>query len=127
MSKDIDYGSILESLNGKIDLDMNNTGSSGKSTAVGWGIPMYSTAVSKSCNTEYISDLNGYACCYTNYSSASHNQSLYIGGVLIQHIGTDIVYGATSVFAPVKIGQTYKIETSGNKVFTMLFIPCSDS
>lgn len=66
-------GLNAELFNSKLDLDLENITNSSKETIIGWGMPDYSTGVSRSWDTSYLADKDTVICYQTNHQSGNDN------------------------------------------------------
>ena len=91
-----------------------------RETVVGWGMPDYSAGVSKSNNTQYTSDKDGFLYAYGYTQNAIIRVT--INGINMSIGGRGDIYGgAVCAFIPISKGDTYKFE--GN-VSAITFYPC---
>ena len=116
---EIDVGEITEALNGKLDQDLSNASANFKETIVGWGMPDYSTAVSKT-NTGFTADKKGFilATTGTMYNSGS---SVSINGTVIWYCsisGTGASIEHASWLIPVDVNDII----TTNNIYTLAFI-----
>lgn len=104
----------------KANTNMDNITSTGKETVVSWGMPDYSAGVSKSNNTQYTSDKDGFLYAYGFTQSAI--VSVIINGINMPIGGrADIYGGGACAFIPISKGDTYKF---GGNASTITFYPC---
>ena len=127
---DTSDGTIMEALNNKADIDLNNLSvedklaliEEHKETIMGWMIPDYSKAESRSKGVEYIAECNGYIRLYLqNGTSNPFDFKIDDFGILYNpregnHYNT---------YPPILIGKGQKYILSGNgTVGSYVFIPC---
>jgi hypothetical protein len=122
-------GVTTEVLNDKLDTDLGNATATAKETVVGWGMPDFSRGVSKSWNTLYQAETNGFF-----YIRGDSNASHTVWGIISQDSSeTNAItlassYGnnSSSNFAsifPVPKGYYYKAGDSGVTNTTCIFYP----
>lgn len=115
---------IQSQLNGKqasgsyANTSASNFNATGKSTIVDWGMPNYKAIVSKSPNTEYTADTNGYIYVYGFETSTIviDGQSFGVGGRGYNYESRD-----TSIW-PIQKGKKYRTPNLSSQ--TVYFIPC---
>ena len=104
----------------KVANGIDRTVASDRETVVGWGMPDYSAGVSKSNNTQYTSDKDGFLYAYGYTQNAIIRVT--INGINMPIGGRGDIYGgAICAFIPISKGDTYKFE--GN-VSEITFYPC---
>ena len=116
----------------KANTSMNNIPAAGKEEVNAWGMPDITRGVSKSFNTNYTAECNGwiYMQIQINYSN---NKEIYfdlnIDGKAFNVLTTTMSAGtmSASTFHPVKKGSVYKGSRSGNASIlnqSLIFYPC---
>lgn len=102
----------------KTNKDLSDVSQVGKTNAVGWGMPNYGAGVSKSPNTEYTADTNGYI--YVRGFGIStiviDGQSFEVGGRGYNYESRD-----TSIW-PIQKGKKYRTPNLSEQ--TVRFFPC---
>ena len=108
--------------------DSNNSIDS-RRMAVSWGMPDYTAGVSKTWNTDYTADSDGYIFAGgVTSSNGSKEWGLTVAGVLYNFVadGGDVVDVRTTIFIPVSKGESYKAtgggDYQGNRI--LKFYPC---
>lgn len=106
-------GLNAELFNDKADVDLSNVSQTGKSTAVGWCMPDYSTGVTATQGTEYTATENCYlyARVFCNASgSGQHIEKQIIINSIVVAQPRAFAYCADSIMMPCAKGSTYKFE-----------------
>lgn len=107
-----------ELFNGKMDRDMSNMNASqtAKETVVGWGMPNYSALVTKTDNTPYTAESNGYIIWQPLIKRSYNKYTLTIDGQAVGYGGNeDWTNNCLRAVYPVQKGKTYS--SSGSSYF----------
>lgn len=107
-----------ELFNGKMDRDMSNMNASqtAKETIVGWGMPNYSALVTKTNNTPYTAESNGYIIWQPLITRSYNKYTLNIDGQVVGYGGNeDWTNNCLRAVYPVQKGKTYS--SSGSSYF----------
>lgn len=126
----IDLDEIATDLNGKADVDLSNINPTQNAidTIVGWGAPDWDNKVSKTANTTYTAETNGWLY-YIPERNINNNGSVnvVINGITV--INVEFAGGATGgnmripcVNCYIGKGDTYKL-TTGRGVDALFFVP----
>ena len=116
--------------NGKADVDLSNAVSnasaSAKSTIVGWGMPDYTSIVTRSENVEYTETTNGFLIvCVTNISGDGQF-AITIDGLSFSfyqgYAGTDFSHPSVG-FIPIPASVSYTITKLSNTL-DVWYVPC---
>ena len=116
----------------KANTSMNNIPAAGKEEVNAWGMPDITRGVSKSFNTNYTAECNGWIYMQTqiNYSGGKEIYfDLNIDGKTFNVLTTSMGAGtmSASTFHPIKKGSVYKGSRSGNASIlnqALRFYPC---
>lgn len=122
-------GLNTELFNGKADIDLSNAAqnasTSAKETVVGWGMPDYTAGVSKSHNTQYTADKNGFLYASVTMNNSFSDPYVTISGTSLQ-IGTNTA--GTTVrcqgYFFIRKGSTYKVTGGSTNGIKIYFYPC---
>lgn len=128
---EVDIDEIATDLNGKADVDLSNINPTQtvKNTIIGWGMPDWSRAISKTAYTEYTATQRGWVNVYG--TTNGHEIGLKINDNIVAanraHGSEDSV--SLACLCPVDAGDTYItfIATSGGgsgNIDVVQFIPC---
>ena len=147
---DVDYdpGTVLEALNNKADIDLgnvtasvasafiksdlSNVGSTQKETIVGWGMPDFSAGVSKSLNTVYQAEKDGWIVIHgwqTSNGNANVELQYSVDGTFSDGITVIKNYTGNSTqtegsfIAPIPKGIYYRSTEIGS-LHSFIFYPC---
>ena len=107
-----------ELFNGKMDRDMSNMNASqtAKETIVGWGMPNYSALVTKTDNTPYTAETNGFIIWQPLITRSYNKYTLNIDGQVVGYGGNeDWTNNCLRAVYPVQKGKTYS--SSGSSYF----------
>lgn len=116
----------------KANTDLGNVSATGKATAIGWGIPDYTSGVSIALSTsgvQYTPTVNGVVRLYRANDDGKHYIKIYRGtddnGVLIQeYLGANQYNtGYCYAYIPVSAGETYFIICNTLSVVGAVFFP----
>lgn len=116
-------------LSSKVDTDLNNIDPSFAtnliSTAITGMMPDYAAGESKTWNTEYVADKNGWVAIYSFCSDDTNNPAiLLVNNVDVLHFaGYYDAHLRMRMIAPVAVGDTYKAY-GGDGEQSIQFFPC---
>lgn len=105
----IDAGRIGEQLANKVDI--SNT-----QWATNACMPDYSAGITKTTNTLYTAEVNGFIWVY-NFSNGSSNIEINGTKYTYQSGNGNGIYVGTSVFLPISKDDTYKVDTASRFIF----------
>ena len=126
---DANWAAVDLSSKADVDLSNINPSASAKEEITSWGIPDYSSGVSKSWNTAILADHNGWVCAYDKgdaYNS-SYVLEISIDGVTWYRIASVFASTSTSgaTMIPIKEGVYYKAsEGLNDSSRALIFYPC---
>ncbi len=92
---------------------MSNISEAGKEDVIGWGMPDYSAAVSKTTGTTHTAEVDGFirAC---NFSNGGSSYTINDVTRLWQGGNSSSIYVRASMFVPVNKGDTYSITVASD-------------
>lgn len=122
---EVNIDEIATDLNGKADIDLSNINptQTTKSTIIGWGMPDFSTGVSKTTNTPepYTAETNGWVTIQSTSNTVNSGYLVIDGVNVCGQGGISNAAGSWTFSAPVGKGSTYK--ATGN-ITSFVFYKC---
>ena len=115
-----DLNEIATHLNGKADVDLTNVNQSGKNNIMNICAPDYANKESKSVNTTYTADVDGYLICRVD--GASIGAEIYINEMLVATVPVYTSYYCVAN-AVVAKGDTYRLAQTGGTYVYGYFVP----
>ena len=110
-------------LNGKADIDASNFNATGKTNIIGWMLPDYSAGVALTpLTTNQTITTKGWIFANTKAGINNAANTLYINDIGMLIAGSTATNNYGSVFVPVAIGDTYRVNTT--TTVDLYFYPC---
>lgn len=134
---DMSNGTIMEALNSKADIDLNNLSADdkralieeNKETIIGWMMPDYTNSETIEQDVEYVASndcwIYGKALSTSSTSGGHVHKVLYIDDAPIDEIRS-FYYNQVSIMIPCKKGSKYKFSNSntGSGSYTLKVFYC---
>lgn len=124
---EVDIDEIATDLNGKADVDLSNINpaSAIKAEITSWGMPDYTSGVSKSANVDYTADSNGFIIAVPSIQSGESRFKISINGTEFMffqgYTNTDYEH-LTNGCIPIAKNSTYRLTLLANCY--VKFFPC---
>ena len=115
----MDWAAWASSLAGKANVGLDNVSAAGKNTAFEWGVPDYTSGVSKS-TSGFTATQNGFVQALLSAYGAGNYAEILINGVIAYRANSSII----TDFAPIVSGDIITVNTGGTgQVNAMTFFP----